>query len=1019
MHSTSRIASRLVLLLTLLLSSVHAVVAQPGRRQPITCEGFILDSKTDEPLIQAAVKVTSADGGTGTFGISDNDGRFSFEIQRMGKYTLEFSYVGYKPLYKEVNIWPGRGANLGKFKLEEDPQVLGEVETVARSQRVKQVGDTIVYNADAYKVQEGATAEDLIAKMPGMEVTDEGVKAQGETVEKILVDGKSFFENDPKLALRTLPAEVVQTVAVFDKKSDQAEFTGFDDGNTVKAMDLTTKSYRRNGVFGRVYGSLGANTDFDNPYYNAGFNLNFFEGDRRISLLGMTNNVNQQDFSFDDLQASGGMGGRGGRWGNRRGSLDGVSRANAFGLNFNDTYLDDKLDVQGSYFFNGARATYENESQQDYINTPRASVSTTNRLSHNFSHRLDMRVRYRPSENDEFIFRPSLNFQKTDGLGTSQSQTWRLPLDSILAMSALQRADTSRMQNWTFNRSFSESHSWNVGGQLTWRHRFAKAGRTLSSVVSGRLSGSESEGNNIRTGSAVRKGDNFQNSASDQDNWSAGGNLQYTEPLGERTQLSLRYNLNYSRSDNERRVGYDDAFSSGAFDPYLIDFQRSMDSIDAANSSRYSTRNLRQGGEVAFRFRTETTNLKVGLDLESSKLEGEQHYDWWTTANGMDESRRPDYKTSHHYFSILPDLNFEWKPLQGSSIDINYRASTSNPSLSNLQETVNTTNELSYSTGNKDLDQSVNHSFRLRFIHSNMEKATNIMFFGALNLRKDYIGTEYITNNSDAGLALVDLGWVAGLSAKEREQYRDLVLRSGARISRPVNMGGYRSAMAGLTYGFPWDLIRSNVNLSLNTNYSLSPSRQVYYNNATDLTDVQDLSTKVRNFSLSPRVHVTSNISQDLDFSVEYSPSFQKVKDTQNEANNYDYISQRASARLNWTFWRGFTTEQHLQYNYWGGSSLTSTEDEWIWNASVGKKFLKGNKAEIKLQAYDILNGRSGYSQGVSDSYVSYSFSNFMPRYVLLTLTYRISNYKGSSEMRQRSGGPGRGPGGGFGPGPM
>ncbi len=990
---------RLMALLFVFISFIGLTMAQPGPRggrgMKVTATGEIVDAKTSEPLFAATVKVTSADGGTGTFAITDTLGHFSVEVG-MGKYTLEFTYMGYKSLTKDVNIWPGRGANLGTFKMEEDATYLKEVETVARSQRVKQVGDTIVYNADAYKVADGASAEELVAKMPGIEVTDEGVKAQGETVEKVLVDGKSFFENDPKLALKTLPAEVVQSVSVFDKKSDQSEFTGFDDGNTVKAMDLTTKAYRRNGMFGKVYGGVGSDFDFNSAYYNAGFNLNFFNGDRRLSLLGMSNNVNQQNFTFDDLMSSGGMGGGPGRRMNRIGGQAGVSRANAFGLNFNDTYLNDKLDVQGSYFFNHLRTTYNNESEQDYINTDRASISQTNRLSHNFSHTVDMRITYKPNDNNEFLFRPSFNLQKTDQDGYSLTHTWRNPLDSILAWTDVVRADTSRMQNYSSTQTYSENTSWNVGGSLVWRHKFSTTGRTLSAEVNGTLSGSESESNYVKLGKSVASSQIFQNSTSDRQNWRTGGNLQYTEGLGENSQLSVRYNVNYTRSDNTSLTGFDDASSS--YENNILNrynYHTEIDSVDAANSSKYISKNLKQGGELGYRFHNDFVNIMAGVNFESSKLDGEQKYTYW-------ENHDLDYKTSKTFFSVLPQLRFEWSPVQGTSLNINYRANSSAPSIGNLQQSVNTSNQLSYSTGNKNLDQTVSHDIRVRFIRSNMEKATNIMFFGSVGFRQDYIGTQYIVNNSNGTMALSDLGWVKKLSDDDRSQYESLTLASGAKISRPVNMDGYRSASAGLTYGFPWDLIYSNVNLSLNTNYSVTPSQQLYYNDASDLTDYDDFTTKVRNFSIAPRLHITSNISQDLDFSIEYSPTFQKVTDTENKSNNYDYLTHNASARLQWTFWKNFTTEQQLSYNYYGGSSMTQSEDEWIWNMSIGRKFLKQNKAELKLQVYDVLNTRSGYSRSVSDSYVTQSYTNFMPRYFLLTFTYKIANYKGSSQLKER-----------------
>ena len=1003
----------LYLLLAFLLCGATCVMAQPGPGGPggpgrpgmkITAEGIVVDNKTGEPLAGAAVKVTSSDGGTGTFGICDAEGKFSFEVTHPGKYQLEVTYVGYKMLSKEVNVFPGRGAKIGTLKMSEDPKQLAEVETVGRNQRLKQVGDTIVYNADAYKVADGATAEDLVGKMPGIEVTDDGVKAQGETVEKVLVDGKSFFENDPKLALKTLPAEVVQTVSVFDKKSDQAEFTGFDDGNTVKAMDLTTKSYRRNGVFGKVYGGAGANLDFDGAYWNAGFNLNFFNGNRRISLLGMSNNVNQQNFSFDDLMSSGGMGGGpggGGRMGNRIGSQDGVSRANAFGLNFNDSYLNDKLEVQGSYFFNQLRTELQDSTFDDYINTSRAAISQQEQISHNYSHRVDMHITYKPNDNNQFVFRPSFNLQDNDSRGTNSSTTWKAPLDSIMS-DPLWRIDPTRYQSSSRTVSDSDGHSWNIGGSLLWRHRFGKQGRTLSAELQGQLSGSDSDADYVKD--VNQRGDYYQRQTSDTRNYTWGGNVQWTERIGQVQQLSLRYNINYQKSTRDRVVSYYDSE-----DFTHLDLDTLNSGYDGANTSKYIQRNLRQGGELAWRLHTTHWNVNAGINFQNQHMEGEQDY-YMSPSLSIDPTKKD-------YFSVLPHARIDWRTDNGTQLELNYRASSSTPSVSNLQQSVNTSDELSYSTGNPDLDQSISHRVRLRFIHTNTETATNLMVFGEYSAQQDYVGRQYFYNNTDATVLLTEVGKDYGYGT---EQFEGLTLAPGAKINRPVNMSGMQSASLGVVYGFPFDLIYSNVNVSLDGSFSNTPSQQLYYDtDSRGIGTVTDLSTKIQQWTVGPRLHVTSNISSDLDFSVMYQPSFQWVHDTENDANSYNYLTHRASARLNWTFWNNFTTEQSLSYTYYGGSSMTEAEDEWVWNMSLGRKFLKGNRAELKLQAYDILGTRSGYRRSVGDSYVRTAYNNFMPRYFLLTFTYKLSAYKGnggSAEPGQgRRGGGFGGPGGGFG----
>jgi len=888
------------------------------------------------------------------------------------------------------------------------------------------VGDTIEYNADAYKVQDGATAEDLVSKMPGIEVTDEGVKAQGETVEKLLVDGKSFFENDVKQGLKSLPAEVVDRVKVFDKKSDQAEFTGFDDGQTVKAMDLKTKSYRRNGVFGKVYGSLGNNFDFDNPYWNFGTNLNIFNGNRRFSILAMSNNVNQQDFTFDDLISSGGMRGMGGRFGNRVGMQAGVSRANAISINYNDSYLDDKLTIQGNYSFNNTRTVSENESLSDNFGDSarhiarNSSLSNSNSLSHNTNHRLDMHINYRPSDRDEFIFRPSLSLQKSDSRSYSDSRTWRTSLDSVLMQSDLWQLDQTNMYDYNRRHSMSDNTGWNLNGMLTWRHKFNKTGRTLSSMVNASVSGTDSESNSIRLGSpkSVRAGEHFQNNNSTQNNWSLQGNMQYTEALGETSQLSARYNVNYSEREKDTKVGYDTTYMQtyGENIPYDFDtYLTEVNVYDGQNTSKYISKELRHGGELAYRMRTESFNVMAGINLEASHVEGEQDNYAWSDPN----RQNPSYNTTKNYFSVLPNLRLEWRPWEGGSINVDYRARTSNPSIDNLQETVNTSNVSRYTTGNKDLDQTTSHNIGVRLIHSNMETATNLMIFANYSFEDGHIGNEEFVNRTDSFLLpLTELSSVKNMSAKQQEQYSNLSLSPNASFSRPINMGGSRSAHANVSYGFPFDLLLSNVNVSLGGSYSDSEIRRTYFNsyNASTGWEYSEISAKQRSYSVTPRIGITSNISQDLDFRINYSMSYNRTNNVLNTANNTETLNQNANAKLTWTFWKGFTTEQEISYNYNGGASMPKVVDEWIWNMSIGRKFLKNNAGELKLQVYDLLQSRTGYSQNISATSFSQSYSNYMPRYFMLTFSYKIANYKSSSEIKERQRG---GFGGGFGgPGP-
>lgn len=313
--------------------------------------GTVTDKTTKEGLISATVQLVSSDGKS-SYTSTDLNGNFQFKRLQPGTYTLQVTYVGYKSYKAKQMLSEGQQKRV-KIEMTEDAQLLGEVSVQGRATRAEQQGDSLLYNAEAFQVMMGSSAEDLLAKMPGIVVEGGTIQAQGEQVQKVLVDGKEFFDGDVNLAIKNLPSDVIASIEVFDKKSEQAEFTGFDDGEEVKTINIVTKGGFRQGTFGEVSGGYG--TD---DRYKVNGNLNFFNDDRRISVLGMSNNVNQQNFSQEDLagvMAAGnsgrGRGGRGGGGGGRSGapggssasnfmvgSLGGVTSANGLGLNYVDQW---------------------------------------------------------------------------------------------------------------------------------------------------------------------------------------------------------------------------------------------------------------------------------------------------------------------------------------------------------------------------------------------------------------------------------------------------------------------------------------------------------------------------------------------------------------------------------------------------------------------------------------------------------------------------------------------------------
>lgn len=466
------------LFLLLILMAFNAALRAQGEA---TVSGIVTDRTAGEPLPAATVSIAPvSDTSAKTYTSTDGEGVFSFRAMAVGEYVVSVSYVGYKPMEKKVRITDKQQSYTLRIVLEEDAQLLGEVSVQGRATRAEQRGDSLTYNAEAFQVMEGSSAEDLLAKMPGIVVEGGTVQAQGEQVQKVLGDGKEFFDGDVNLAIKNLPSDVIASIEVFDKKSEQAEFTGFDDGEEVKTINIITKGGFRQGTFGEVSGGYG--TD---DRYKVNGNINFFDDDRRISVLGMTNNVNQQNFSQEDLagvmsSGASGRGGRGGRGGGSRsgsgaggastsnfmvGSLGGVTSANGLGLNYVDQWSD-KWKITGSYFFNQSDNLTQQLTDREYFESvlPGMTYSEYQQSQmENWNHRFNLKLDYQISDRTSLQIRPSLSFQNNDSYSLLQGK-------NLLDGTAESETET------TANGS---TDAYNIGVDLNLRHRFLKEGRTL------------------------------------------------------------------------------------------------------------------------------------------------------------------------------------------------------------------------------------------------------------------------------------------------------------------------------------------------------------------------------------------------------------------------------------------------------------------------------------------------------------------------------------------------------------
>jgi len=974
------------ILLLLTVYSIHA--------QTYTISGKVVDALNNSGLVGADVQLIKAADTTQKQGMSaDTSGGFVFTNLAKGTYILKFYYLGYKTSVMKLSTGSQPVISIGNIKLSSNGISLAAAKIVGHQVRAEQVGDTIVLHADAFKVNPDATTEDLVTKMPGIVVNSSGVQAHGETVQQVLVDGKPFFGDDPTAALRNLPAEVVDKVQVYDQMSDQSKFTGFDDGNSQKTINIITKKDKRKGEFGKFTGGYGDGTSADGKslntadqkYLGSG-NFNVFNGDERLSILGLTNNINQQNFSSQDLlgvMGSSSQRGGGGRAGPSIasnpgysgggsnnflvGQQGGINTTNSGGVNFSDS-LAHRIYFTASYFGNKVTNTTNSNLVRTFF-TPQQYTEQDASTSPNLNNRLNLRFDCKIDSMNSFLFTPKISTQSNMLTTSSYGQT-----DST-------RGSPPLTVNNTSNQFYSNSTGYNLNANLLFRHKFKKTGRTFSVNVGTTITSKNSVDtlhsiSNYRKsneGNTVISPDSSvilnQNTISPSPTSAYTANLAYTEPLSKTSQLLINYNPSYS-INNLNRLTYNEDLGNGQYNL-----------LDTTLSNKYDYTTFTNKAGISYRQKWTKAYLMIGLNAQNENLTG-------------NEAFPTKFDTTKTFNSLLPTVMYNYKFNAASNLRLTYNTSTQVPSITQLQNVVNNTNPLALSTGNPNLNQSYNNSLVARYAYTNTKTAQSIFFFASISNTFNYIGNATF------------LGKDSSLSP----EYNKL-LHQGTQFTLPENMSGDWSTRAFITYGLPFDKIKSNLNLNGGITYTSTPGiiginniDKVNYSNA---------------YNFNPGFVLSSNISPKLDYTLSYSPSYNIVKNTVEPQANSNYFSQTASFKFNWIFYKGFTFYNELDHTLYTGLAAFN-ENFLIWDMSVGKKFLKNQSGEIKLYAFDILGQNKSISRTVTATYIDDMNTQVLTRYIMLSFTYTLRKFKGIDNMpnpdqpqqqrRHFNGPPGGGP---------
>ncbi len=845
-----------------------------------------------------------------------NDGRFAWKSAKPGHYYIQISHMGYE-VYEGSFDLSDTGTAPGDIVLRQAGHMLSEVSVVEKVLAMVQKDDTIEYNSGAYKVNPDADASDLARKMPGIQLNDKQITAQGETVVKVLVDGKPFFGNDPYAALKNLPSDIIDKIQVYNEKSDQERFTGFSEGNTSKTINIVTKPNKRKGVFGSLYAGYGQDNN-NEGIYGTGATLNQFDNERRITFTGQANNINVQNFSADNASSvSGGSG---------------TAETKAAGINYSDKW-GKKINVSGSYFFNGVNSSVSRSVQKTYLlsaDSGQVYNEVSPSANENFSHRVSLRINYALDSLNSILWTPALTVNKRLTTTSRDGNTHEggQPVNSLV----------------DGNRSTGDAI--NFSGNLLLRHKFRKPHRTLS--VSMNTSANTNNGDSRHTSQSTfyaspALNDTLdQSSTQNQNTWSIAGNVTYTEPVQKNGILKMEYTMSYVPAHSERNT-YDYSAATGAYT--MLN--------DQYSNSFYSGNTAHKGG-ISYQGHTTRSEFSFGINYQLTQLRN-------------DQAQPYEYHLKEAFRDVLPTATFHYKLSKTRNLQCTYNTNTQVPSVSQLQDVVNNTDPLHLYAGNPSLKQPYQHNLTVRYSATG-NGAKNTF---SLTMTGSYV-QRYVTSGSY-------------IAPNDTVISHNIPLARGSQLTVPVNTDGYAVMNSYISYGLPLSKIKCHLNLNANAGLATIPS---VINNT---TNYQYNKTGGGGTSLG------SNISEHVDFILSSNISVVATDNSINKQTNTTYYNTTTSASVNLLLWKGIVFTSSVNYRSNKGLAAGYDQNYTLWNLSIGKKFFKRQQGDLRISGYDLLNENSNIQHSVTDIYIQDCRSNIVQRYFLLVFTYKIREFSNKS----------------------
>ena len=940
-----------------------------AQNRRVSIAGTVLDEADKSPVVQATVQLLSLPDSTMAVGdVTNVDGYFKLSA-RPGKYVLKVSFVGYLSYMKSLQLTSAKPVtNLGKIELKSDAIMLKEAVVVAEAPQVTVSGDTLGYSASAYRTSEGAALEELVKKIPGAEVDEEGnVTLNGKSISKLLVDGKEFFGGDVKTGLQNLPADMVEKISAYDRQSDNARITGIDDGEEEAVLDIKVKKGMNQGWIGNLNAGLGTEAR-----YSANANVNrFANGDDKttqLSLIARANNVSDRRF-----------GGPGPRWGN-----NGLNATKEIGLNY--ALETKKVDLGVSVRYNHRDKDVASVGQvENFLPSGNSSFanSKTNNRNKNQNMNAFMRLEWRPDSMTTFFMRSFLSWGDSDSRSRSLSSTFNADPYAVVAdpneflefdSEPNEALDKIRV-NSSDNGSLSEGKSLSANGNMQLTRKLNDRGRNVSL----RLIGSYGDNENDRFNNNYTRyysGDGIPTFYEDTirryittptNNYNLGTEVSYSEPLADRVylQFSYRFQYGYNETDNST---YNMPFGWVLANGLPGQFSQNKEEWLDPDQSKYAEyKKYEHDARVTFRVNRETWRLSAGMAFRPQ--------------NTKMTYRKGDVDTiaKQNVFNFSPEVDFRYQPQKQTQLRFSYHGRSSSPSMENLLPITDDSNPLNIRTGNPDLKPSFTHNLELRYNTSNMD-AQRFIFS---HVRGSF------TKNAISNI----------------RQYDET---TGGWKTMPANINGNWNVfgMFGLNTA-----LRSNKKFTIGTFTRGSFSNNVGYVTTDNMKDAQKNTTT--NLTLVERLDARYRNGW-LELGLNGAINYTFEKDKLNPENNQEPYTFSYGGNIQlYAPWGTTVSTNMTNQARRGYSDASMNRNELIWNAQVAQSFLKG-ALTLSLEWNDILREQSNISRSLTSSGRSVYTYNGVNSYGMVRVIYRL-NIFGSKEAREKMmnrggfGGPGMG----------